>query len=114
MGPIRTGLIGAGRLGVALGRDVRTNPDTQLVGIADVDGETLNEAGERLDVDASARFRDHEAMFERVDLDAHAADVVLAVGRSSRATSTRANVVRRDRCRQDPRSVTSGRRPSHR
>lgn len=70
MGRIRTGLVGVGRLGVELGQHVRQHPAAVLEGIADVDEGVLADAGDLLDVDERDRFRDHETLFERRDLDA--------------------------------------------
>jgi len=67
---LRTGVIGTGGLGTHLGAMMEEIPGGEVVAIAEVSEEARTRAGTRLDAPENARYGDHEAMLESVDLDA--------------------------------------------
>ncbi|WP_137290529.1 Gfo/Idh/MocA family protein [Natronorubrum halophilum] len=86
----RVGLVGLGSLGIRLGRQFDSVPNTELVAIADINEDNLVEAGSELEVAASARYTDYETMLAEEPLDAaaiatpnglHYAQVVAALER---------------------------------
>jgi len=68
--PIRVGFVGLGSYGRLLARDVRGAADAELVGIADVDPETVAEVGQALDVSPESQYTDFAELLDGEALDA--------------------------------------------
>lgn len=63
-------VLGTGGLGTILGRQVRRQPDAELVALADVSPESLRAAGETLDVPQAARYETLAGLLDAEPLDA--------------------------------------------
>ena len=67
---VTVGLVGVGSLGIRIGRQFVELPTAELGAVADVDAESLDEAGDELDVPKRSRYTDYSAMLDEEPLDA--------------------------------------------
>jgi predicted dehydrogenase len=68
--PLAVGIVGTGAFGTRIGGQLEAIPGVTVAGLADVDGDALAAAGERLAVAVDRRFTDYRALLSTVDLDA--------------------------------------------
>ena len=66
---VRTGVVGTGGLGTALGRRIHESDHGQVVAVADVSAENRNRAADELGVPEDARYEEYESLLED-DIDA--------------------------------------------
>jgi predicted dehydrogenase len=63
-------VLGTGGLGTMLGKQVRRQPDSELVALSDISAESLDQAGETLDVPPDTRYETLEGLLDEEALDA--------------------------------------------
>lgn len=63
-------VLGTGGLGIMIGKQVRRQPDSDLVALADVSEASRSKAGELLSVSTEARYETLDALLDGEDLDA--------------------------------------------
>ncbi|SFR69875.1 Predicted dehydrogenase [Halogeometricum rufum] len=68
--PLRVGVVGGGFIGRTVGTEFVEHEDADVVALADIDPDVLDETGAKLGVDADARYDDYETMLDAESLDA--------------------------------------------
>lgn len=66
----RMAVLGTGGLGIMIGKQVRRQPESDLVALADVSEASRSSAGEELSVPEAARYETLDALLDGEDLDA--------------------------------------------
>lgn len=84
-GQLAVGVVGTGVLGTRLAAAVQETDACQLAGLADINQETLEQAGSRLGLPHNRWYTDHQTMLEEAALDA----VVIATPHSIHAEQIR-------------------------
>jgi predicted dehydrogenase len=66
----RMAVLGTGALGTMTGKQVRRQPDAELVALADINSTSRDQAGDTLDVPSEARYETLDTLIDEEDLDA--------------------------------------------